>query len=605
MLDAMRKNTKVILWITVVSFLALMVLVWGAEQSVGCGGAAQGVIGRVNGEPITVDYFNRVYQANRDNFRQGRGSEPGPGDEAMMLEQTWNSVVEQVLLIQEARRRGLDPTDEEVRNAALQTPPSIFTTNPNFQTNGQFDMQKYMSLIQGNPDFAYQLEAYLRDTLPVEKLQAMVYQAATVSDEEVRQAFLDRNETARITYRLFELRSQALPSPVTDQEAEAYFKANPAEFNLPSQATVRYVKLDRRPTDTDIADIRGQLVEYAGLARRWAAGDSTALSFAALAETYSDLPSAANGGLTDQFFGPGELTPTLEAALANLGPGDITEPFQEGNALQIAMVDSVRVDNEVRRVRIRQIQVAIEAGASTVAEYETRLATLKDGATAANFARKAQAAGLEVQSPPAFAENGFIRGLESVAGSVAWAFRAEVGAVSPVFPTNDAWFVMALDRRSEKGKPEFNDVVEVARQKATEAKQREMAREKANAFLAQARLSANWKSVAGADSNQVRTVGPFSRAAGLPGLGRDPEAVAAVFGHQAGEVVGPIDAQRGVMVLRIEERKSADETQFATQRAQLQTQLLGQRRTEVYQEWLENLKATAEIKDFRELYLRS
>jgi peptidyl-prolyl cis-trans isomerase D len=604
MLDAMRKNTKVILWITVVSFLALMVLVWGAEQQVGCGGAAQGVIGRVNGEPITVDYFNRVLQANRDNFRQGRGSEPGPGDEAMMLEQTWTSVVEQILLIQEARRRGLDPTDEEVKNAALQDPPSIFITNPNFQTNGQFDMQKYTSLIQGNPEFAFQLEAYLRDTLPVEKLQAMVYQGATVSDEEVRQAFIDRNETARITYRMFELRSFPLPSPVTDQEAEAYFKANPAEFNLPPQATVRYVRLDRRPTEADMADIRGQLVEYAGLARRWASGDSSALSFASLAETYSDLPSATNGGLVDQFFGPGELSPTLEAAVANLGPGDISEPFQEGNAFQIAQVDSILVDNGVRKVRIRQIQVAIEAGPATITEYETRLIALKEGATAANFAEKAQAAGLEVQNPPSFAENGFIRGLEAVAGSVAWAFRGDVGAVSPVFTTNDAWFVLALDRRSEKGKPEFRDVVELARQKATEAKQREMATAAANSFLAGARGSSNWKALAGADSNQVRTVGPFSRAAGLPGFGRDPEAVAAVFGHSAGEVAGPVQAQRGVLVIRVEERTAADESQLAAQRSQLQTQLLGQRRTEVYQEWLKNLKTTAEIKDFRELYYR-
>lgn len=604
MLDALRKNTKVILWITIVSFIALMVLVWGAEQSVGCGGTAQGVIGRVNGEPITVDYFNRVLQANRDNFRQGRGSEPGPGDEAMMLEQTWTSVVEQVLLIQEARRRGLDPTDDEIKNAALQDPPSVFVSNPNFQTNGQFDLQKYTALIQGNPEFAYQLEMYLRDTLPVEKLQSMVYQAATVSDAEVRQMFVDRNEQARISYRMFELRSYTLPAVVTDQEAEAYFKANPAEFNLPPQATVRYVRLERRPTDVDVADIRGQLVEYAALARRWAAGDSSALSFASLAETYSELPSSSNGGLTDGFFGPGELSPAIETAIAALGPGDISEPFQEGAALQIVQVDSVLVENGVRRVRIRQIQQAIEAGSATVTEYEAQLIALKDGANAGNFAQKAQAVGLELQSPPPFAENGFIRGLESVAGSVAWAFRAEVGAVSPVFTTNDSWFVMVLDRRSAKGKPDFRDVVEIARQKATEAKQREMARAEATAYLAQVRGAADWRAASGADSNQVRVVGPFSRAAGLPGLGRDPEPVAAVFGHQAGEVVGPIDAQRGVMVLRIEERRPADDSVFEGQKAQLQTQLISQRRTEVYQDWLKNLKSTAEIKDFRELYFR-
>jgi parvulin-like peptidyl-prolyl isomerase len=604
MLDAMRKNTKVILWITVVSFLILMVLVWGAEQQVGCG-VSQGVIGRVNGEPITVEYFNRVYQANRDNFRQGRGAEPGPGDEALLLEQTWNSVVEQVLLIQEAKKRGMAPTDSELRHVAQQDPPAIFTTNPNFQTNGQFDRQKYMSLLAGNAEFAHQLEAYLRDTLPVEKLQSLVYQGAQVSDGDIRQAFIERNETARLTYRMWELRNYTLPAAVTDQEAEAYFKAHPDEFNLPPQATVRAVKLDRKPTDEDVAELRRQLDDYAAIARRAAQGDSSAQSFASLAETYSDLPSGINGGLSERFVGPGELTPELEGPLMSLPVGGVSDPIQDRQGLHLVQVDSVMVDNGVRKVRFRQLMLKLEPSDATVGALEEKMRGLKENATAAKFAEMAQAAGLTVITPPAFAEAGFIRGLEAVPGPSAWAFKAPVGTISPVFTTNDAWYLLVLDRRSTKGKATFADVVELARTKATEAKQREMARKDAEAFLAVARNSGDWRRAAGGDSLQVRTVGPFSKAAGIPGLGRDPEPMAMAFSRNVGEVAGPIDATRGVMILKVEERKAADETLLTNQRSQIETQLTSQRRNEVYTDWLKNLKDSAEIKDYRDLYFRS
>jgi len=604
MLDAMRKNTKVILWITVVAFLFLMVLVWGAEQQVGCG-VSQGVIGRVNSEPITLEYFNRVYQANRDNFRQGRGTDPGPGDDSMLLEQTWNSVVEQVLLIQEAKKRGLQPTDDELKQVALQQPPAIFTSNPNFQTNGQFDMQKYLSLIQSSADFARQLEAYLRDTLPVEKLQSMVYQGAQVSDDDVRQAFLDRNETVRMTYRLFELRQYNLPTAVTDQEAEAYFKAHPEDFLLPPQATVRVAKLERKPTESDIQDLRRQLDDFALIAQRAANGDSSAQSFASLAETYSELPSAQNGGLTDRFVGPGELTPELETRVMSLPVGGVSEPIQDRQGMHLVQIDSVLIEEGVRKVRFRQLMLKIEASDVTVSTLEDKMIQLRESLTPAKFAELTQAAGLTLTTPPSFAETGFIRGLESVAGPVSWAFKAPVGTVGPVVTTNDAWYLLVLDRRSDKGNPTFADLAEVARQKTMEARQREMARKDAESFLSLARNSADWRRAAGADSNQVRVVGPFSKAAGIPGLGRDPEAMAAVFTTRSGSIAGPVNATRGVMVLRVEEKKVADESLLTTQKSQIQTQLVSQRRNEVYSDWLKNLKDKAEIKDYRDIYFKS
>lgn len=612
MLEAMRKNTKVVLWITVAAFVLLIFLVWGAETQLGCGedtrGGPQGVIGQVNGASITVQAFNEIYLSSRENFRTSRGVDPGPGDEAQMQQQTWDALVEQMLLNQEARRRGLEATDAEILNAARNNPPQMLMQQEAFLTDGRFDPQKYLSYLDSpdvNPAFLAQLEAYLRQTLPVEKLGNMIYGGARVSEPEIHEAFVDRNETARISYRIFELKDYPPGQPVTDSEAEAYFKAHPDEFNLPPQATVKAVRVDRRPTPEDVTALQQQLADYARIARRAAAGDSSASNFATLAETYSDLPSALQGGLVDRFYSAGELTPQIEAAAFSLPVGGVSEPIQDRAGIHIIQVDSVQVEGDVRKVRIRDLMVRVVPSDATIADIEEKMRALKESAAKEDFGAAAKAAGFTVTNPPAFAEGGYIRGLEAVPGPVAWAFRAVPGAVSPIFQSNDAWVLLQLVGRTTAGTPTFRDVMEVARQKAGEARQRERARRDVDAFLARVRGAASWRTAAGADSPHVFVVGPVTRSSGIPGLGREPAALGAVFSLPVGAPSPPIDVARGVMVLRVEEHRPADETQFESQRQQLAQQILGQRRNEIYQDWLKQLKAKARIKDYRDLYFRS
>lgn len=606
MLDTLRKKTKVILWITVVTFLITIVLVWGGESQVGCG-LADGVIGRVNGSPIMVETFNQVLQARREQMRQNRGGEMGPGDEAAVVKQTWDAIVEEKLLNEEALKRGLVATDAEVLHTARNNPPADLVQNPQFQTNGQFDLAKYQQILDNpdiDPSFFLGLEAYIRSTLPIEKLQNLVYSTAVVSDAEIRRAFRDRNEQARVTYRQYLNTSYTLPTAVTDAEAETYFKAHPDEFDLPAQASVRYVRLERKPTQADFESLRQQMADYAAIARRAAAGDSNALNLAALAETYSELPSAAQGGLDPQFHTRGSLAPSIEQVAFGLPVGGISDPIQDNLVFHVIQVDSVLDAPEGRQIRIRDLMMKVQPSDATLTALDDSIEALKTAGARSGFEKAAKDAQLTVNTPPPFAEGAWIQGLESVAGAVDWAFRSEPGAITSM-ASNDAHFVLELVKRSPKGRGDFKSSLELARKKATEARQRELATKDADAFRSRASGATDWKALAGTDSNSVRTVGPFTRSSGIPGVGREADALGAVYTLPIGQVSAPITTARGIVVLRVDERKPADEGLFAGQKNQLTQQLLNQRRTEIYQDWLKQLKATAKIQDYRDVYIRS
>ena len=74
--EAMRENTKVILWITVIAFVGLIFLAWGANFSTRSGGGSYeaGILGAVNGEKIRREVFSDAFQQARLLYEQSIGA---------------------------------------------------------------------------------------------------------------------------------------------------------------------------------------------------------------------------------------------------------------------------------------------------------------------------------------------------------------------------------------------------------------------------------------------------------------------------------------------------------------------------------------------------
>ena len=118
MLQTLRNNMKLVLWITVVFFVLLIFLVWGANLNFGGGQGSSrphaNVIGLVNGQPIEAATYQQVLQMNRQQL-QKQGQDLEPGDEMRLEDQTWGLLVDEILMQQEAKKRGFEVHDAEVR----------------------------------------------------------------------------------------------------------------------------------------------------------------------------------------------------------------------------------------------------------------------------------------------------------------------------------------------------------------------------------------------------------------------------------------------------------------------------------------------------------
>ena len=101
------------------------------------------IVATVNGEDIPYMVWANTSTALAQQQEQQTGRSLTMDERAEVDQQAFDQLVNDVLLRQEYEKRGIRVTDEEVIETAKYSPPPQFRQNPEFLTDGQFDIAKY------------------------------------------------------------------------------------------------------------------------------------------------------------------------------------------------------------------------------------------------------------------------------------------------------------------------------------------------------------------------------------------------------------------------------------------------------------------------------
>jgi peptidyl-prolyl cis-trans isomerase D len=230
-LQSMRSAAKYVWIVLIIAFVGGFLLV----DSSGLLGRApvttNTVVATVNGEDILyLTWENAVANLDQqESQRLGRGLTL---DERRELEdRAFDELVNEILLRQEYERRGISVTDDEIRDAARVSPPPGVDENPEFQTEGQFDLSKYQrfltSPIARQQGLLLGLESFYRSEIPKQKLYDQIASDVWVSDARLWQLFRDRNDSASVSFVAFRPDAAASgAAAVTDADMSAFYNKN-------------------------------------------------------------------------------------------------------------------------------------------------------------------------------------------------------------------------------------------------------------------------------------------------------------------------------------------------------------------------------------------
>ena len=326
-----------------------------------------------NTETISVDDFRSAFEQQRQQTRieLGDAYDPRAFEAIENRRQVAESLVDQAVLRLAAQNRGIAVGDAQVAAQIQQFPA--------FQVDGQFNLERYQLALQTQvpPQSPRQFEAAIRESLQQSLLPVHVAESAFATTSQVDRLMVLLGERRDVEFAV-------MPAPepdageVGDDEIQAWYDANQADFRAPETVSIEYVEIDGSaievedmPSEEELrAHYAEQRARFAGDEERLAshilievpadADDATAreaeararelaelaraegADFAALAREHSDdFGSAESGGDLD-WVEPGAMVPEFEQALFEMEEGEVSDPVRTDFGWHILQLRDIR-----------------------------------------------------------------------------------------------------------------------------------------------------------------------------------------------------------------------------------------------------------------------
>ena len=586
----------IIMIILIVAFVITIVFNWGAG-GVNTFMKDRDVVGVVNGEKISIKSFYEAYNAALDQYRDAGVTVDARTSEAI-LQQTWETVVSQILWKQEIKRMGISVSDEELYHHLEMNPPEFLRNQEVFLTDGVFDYSKYLNVLrnpQGNEWI--EIEKYLRDNvLPYQKMNDIILSSVVVDESEVLQKFSDQSVIYSANYLSAPV--QSIPDSlftVYDEDLKAYYEENKDDlYKQQERRKIRFVYWQKIPSAKDSADV---LYDLEDIKLRCTEGEN----FDDLAQIFSeDQTEGASGDMG--WFGKTELRPEYQKPVFSARVGDILEPIVIGDEYHLIKVTDKAVQDGKTKVRISLLVRRIDA----VNTYDY-------------FATEAEAFVLDVES------YGFVRAYQNVEAKLdtlnggfskefpyfgnlgyfpalaKWAYRSEKGDLSPVYENDQAVVVAELIGIEPESYMPLEDVkTSVQRGVLAELKlekSSELVKEAYGTFMS-----------GGATLLDLSNANPYleyksfsSSIEELPYPFGSTPAFADVLRNMAvNSISAPFPTGRnGSVFIQLTGRTPIDEELYVKKHDEIKQALLEEKQQVAYQSWIANLKEKADIKDYR------
>jgi peptidyl-prolyl cis-trans isomerase D len=534
------------------------------------------------------------------------------------------SLINEKLVSQEARRLGLSVSDDEIQKAIMSYAP--------FQVEGRFHMGRYQGILSRHQMKPEDFEADMARELLDTKLRQFLFAFMEVTDAELLDHYTFANEKITLSYLQFkpELFKDAIKP---DAEAlSAFFKANREAYRIPEKIKLTYLELDpalyREKVKLTEAEIVGYY-EYHVEAfaepdqvkarhillkvpeeatedeERAVRNRAKAIleearggkDFAALAEKYSEGPTRSKGGDLG-YFSRGDMVKEFEEAAFGLIKGEISDLVRTGFGYHIIQVEDVKAAGTKPLEAVRdQVVEALLSNRSAEMAHERGLSLMDQMPYDVDLAGFVSQEGLATRETGYFAQSEPVPGIggdEILRQSL---FALEGGETSELMELNGKFYIFQVADRKKSRLPEQAEVSEAVREAYVASAAGRQAREAAEAFLDALKGGRPWDESAKEEGLSPEETGFFSRRDPIPKIGGARGWQEALFGLSRAKPYPDevFESEAGVFVFRWEGYEGIDEAEYRSEKERYRFSLMQLKQQQAYQKWLENLRARADI----------
>jgi len=613
----MRSRMQVVMWTILVLFVISMAiggLVGGASIGDIFGQQNGNHIGSLNGKPILYEDFNRLVNAEVTRLQSQSTQDISDEDREYIRAVVWERIIQDLLIQEQIEENNIVISDEEVLYQLKNNPPAFLQGSAAFQTDGRFDLEKYMDAILNPGQLDWRpIEEFMRDVyLPNYKLQQLVVNSASASEQDIidsyRKRFVNyKIEILHITDKVLDGASKdffdnMMSGRPTDEELTELYKENIEDYK---QSEMRYMKYVKWPIVSSYNDSLRIKLEAENLMYRIKQGEN----FADIANAYTEDPSnnivgsdVLKGGMLG-WFGKGQMVSEFDKATFETNKGDLVGPVLTDFGYHVIKVNDKRtLEDGTEQVNASHILLSISPGKDTESDLRDMASIFSLDAQESGFAELADSLGMVIGDASGVQkESIFIQDVGVARDAVRFAFNSDPGDISDVVSNDNYVLIFYLDSISEEETMSFESVKEELEVEYLAAAKKEnvnnIAQEISKEFngdgVSLLDISKNNPDFEYVSEDSGNLVGSFES------IGKSNYLAGALLNANANDTFGPLPTIRGQAFIKVLEIDEVNESDFEEKKESLKFSLIIQRQNLIWGHWLQALRDESDIEDYR------
>ena len=611
LMTTMRNRMHIFLWAILILFLlsiSIGGLVGGAniiDQLFGRVDPST-AIGVVNGQKIPPDEFSRAVSARLEQIRDS-GRDLTDRDFEQARNQIWDDYIRDILIYQSIDELNITASDVEVLYYLQNIPPTFLVSDPAFQTDGQFDQEKYDQAIN-NPvgnEWA-QIEQFMKSTyLPNIKLQEMINADVMVTEADVWSNYI--KQYVNYTIDGIHVTTNSVQDDVSDPTEDELFEEYTRridDFKREEMRTLEVASWEKKPSVEDTnqvisncSDIINQL--------------NTGSDFGELANIHTEdpgnqvSPDSGRGGNLG-WFSRGQMVKPFEDAAFAASAGDIIGPVLSRFGYHIIKVNDQRITDDKEELNASHILLKINMGPNTRDALKRKSTLFSYDASDPTIGFAAAVDSHQVDTKTASnitVGSSALRIFGPFRNAVRFAYENQLDDVSDPLE-NDRYFIVArLDSILLEGTHSFEEVEGQIKNSMNQDRRLVATKVLAEQLLDQFDQGATFQEIKDNNDNVDLVSGDTKLLTrSFNSFGRSNFLVGALLKARVGDVIGPISTTRGHGIIKLVDISGIDSSDFEIKRDVIYNNIHNQRQSENFQNWYEDLLDQAEIVDNRRFY---
>ncbi|HEX4022925.1 MAG TPA: peptidyl-prolyl cis-trans isomerase [Acidobacteriaceae bacterium] len=613
--------------ITIVAIMMVIFLVPGIFQDTQAGSNnyatihSDGLFGRAFGDTTSVPVTEVQQLAQRMMQQQHLPDFVLP----FLMQRAGQALVQRAVMLREADRLGLSVTDQDLRNE-LRNGPFASVLFPKGQFIGETQYENFVqnAFSMSREDF----ETQIKEEILINRLQAMVAGGQTVSNDEVRAAYLKQATKVKFQYAVIStqsLRTQINPTDaelatffkqnaeryanavpatrqlqyaafglnqipggpvqISDAEVQQYYNQNLKQYQVPEQVRVRHILIKVAPNadaKTTAAarqkaeDILNQLHHGA--------------DFAALAKKYSDDQGSKPQGGELGFLQRGATVPEFDKTAFSLQPGQISNVIQTQFGYHILQVEARQPAHEKPLSEVHDTIVASLTQQKQGQAAQSYATQLQNEAQKVGLQKMADAHHLQVVTTDYLQQGAVVPGLADGSQMVTRAFTMTQGAPAQAASTGEGYAVFQVTGIKAAHAPTFAEYKARILEDYRDQQLPDMLRIKTQELASLAKTDKNLEKAAAATGAKLETSDLVDATSQVPDIGAMSGDASVAFNMQPGQISGPILGARSGAVLDILQRQAPTEQEITQHMGVAREQLLQDRREEAFAVFVTSLE---------------